>query len=90
MGGLTIFLIIVAGLVDMTDSTKFPTPSVSLRMILKGTQYYLSLQDGKIVARVRNFISRAFKFRVPLASYIQLTEYDITSWNFVNSKQAYP
>lgn len=38
-------------LVDMTDSTVFPTPSVSFRMTLSGTHYYLSLEDGKVVAR---------------------------------------
>ena len=41
----------------MADSTKFPTPSVSFRMTLEGRQYYLSLQDGEIVARVRNLFS---------------------------------
>ena len=40
----------------MTDSTKFPTPSVSFRMTLKGKQH-LSLQEGEIVARVRNLFS---------------------------------
>ena len=78
LGGITIFFIIVAGLVNMTDSTVFPTPSVSFKINLKGTYFYLSIEDEKIVARVRNFILRAFRFTLLLAQYIHQIEYAMT------------
>lgn len=46
----------------MIDSTKFPTPSVSFQLTLKDQQFYLSLQDKDVVARVSKIILSAFKF----------------------------
>jgi len=40
-----------ASLLNIKDSTQFPTPSVSLFMTLRETPYYLSLKDGNVEAR---------------------------------------
>lgn len=52
-----------ASLVDIKDSTVYPTPSVSLSMTVKGTPYYLSLKNGNVVAKpITNGITARERF----------------------------